>query len=306
VPPADLGIACARASECSTGFCTDGVCCGVASCGGGASCALGKPVGTCGKKLASSCSVDDECGAGSDGARHCVDGVCCEKACDGQCEACDVEGYVGTCTAVNGAPHGKRTGCDDGGANKCAARTCVGATDPTRCVGYANGAGTSCGGAHCDASGSAVSGSSCDGMGNCVAAASTSCVPYACGSDGACVVSCASAADCASGSACRAGRCEASSAQCSPDGLGSIAADGTTTDCAPYRCVDSTGGCSTSCMTSADCSLGATCTSGVCAAPTVSNASGGCSFGTRGGTNAVAVLALMLVVAAMRRKELGQ
>lgn len=283
VAPADLGKPCTTGAACSTGFCADGVCCATDGCGADGSCSAGVTPGVCVKKQGVKCADDAQCGKGADGKGHCIDGVCCDTACDGQCQACDVEGYVGACTGVVGPPHGTRPVCDDG-SDKCAHKICKGADDPTKCTGFENGPTVPCAKAHCDA-GKEVAQSFCDGAGACVAPAASSCGSYKCDdATGTCTTTCTSGADCAAGFVCRAGRCDAGGAECSTDGLKSVGADGTSKDCAPYRC-GADGTCASTCDTTDQCAPGITCDTAshqcVNAATGGGSDSGGCAFDAR-------------------------
>ncbi|MEL7306125.1 MAG: hypothetical protein AAGJ56_09885, partial [Myxococcota bacterium] len=106
------GDVCDGDDECSSGFCTDGVCCeercgGTCQrCGEQGSCVAvtsGEDPGTCascfsdgscdGRDIGEGCSAATECGSNS-----CVDDVCCSSACDGVCQSCS----SGTCESVLG------------------------------------------------------------------------------------------------------------------------------------------------------------------------------------------------------------
>jgi len=286
-----LGTACTSAAACSTGFCTDNVCCGVADCGLGRSCGTEKK-GTCAKILGVECANDLECGSG-----HCVDGVCCDTACAGQCEACDVPGKFGQCSPATGAPHGLRAKCDDGAGDACRARTCDGAVDTTTCAGYANGPTVECGSATCDGSAFNSTGT-CDGKGACVRSEPRACAPYACDQAG-CRAGCTRDDHCAADFVCVTGTCKPSVAKCSEDRLSSVAKDGATTSCAPYRC-GPTGECITQCSSSSDCAPGSVCdtASKVCSALGAGGGEddGGCAMG-RSGASATGLLWIAVAMA---------
>src|SRR5205085_537118 len=146
------------------------------------------------------------CGAGTECASsHCVDSVCCDKACDGQCEACAVTGSAGTCTAVTGAPQGSRSACDSLDAKDCAHASCDGVTRD-KCVGFANGATTSCGTDACTDDKKLQKKGACDGKGGCAKPDPISCLEYVCDSSTtACKSSCTSDADCSADYKCDAG-----------------------------------------------------------------------------------------------------
>jgi hypothetical protein len=199
-----------------------------------------------------------------------------------------VSGKFGKCAAVAGTPHGLRAKCDDGGGDACKARACDGSIDPKTCAGYANGVTVACGTATCTGSKYAGSGQ-CDGKGSCTLPDVRECAPYACDQAG-CRTGCAKNENCAEGFTCVKGECKPVVATCTEDHLSSVAKDGTTTPCAPYRC-GPVGACIEQCASSSDCAPGALCdsTSKVCNAPDASTDSGGCAFG-RGSTPAVSSL----------------
>lgn len=60
-PTLMMGSVCSKSSECNSGFCTDGFCCGVSSCSD-----------YCVAKLVSNtCPLYAQCNCGSDGSCHC-------------------------------------------------------------------------------------------------------------------------------------------------------------------------------------------------------------------------------------------
>jgi len=298
VPAVDLGKECSSATECSTGFCTDGVCCGVAACDAGSSCANPGKKGSCSKTAGTSCASPPECGSG-----FCTDSVCCDAACDGQCEACDAPGKAGKCFPIVGSPHGTRAKCDDGKGEVCKALSCNGAKDTTKCVDFAP-ATVECKAATCVAS-TETTASLCDGAGTCRAGADKSCAPYACGDKG-CRTSCTTKEHCSTGNTCVDGVCAPNRATCSSDGLSSVK-DGVETKCEPYRCRGD-GTCGTNCASSSDCAPGSSCDgSGHCVplAAEATDSSGGCAMGSAHGADdtsgSFAVLSLALLVAVRRR-----
>jgi hypothetical protein len=304
-PIEGLGTACTHAAACATGFCVDGVCCGVAACPGGSTCASPSKKGSCMKSAGSACSLAAECGTG-----FCVDGVCCDRACDGQCEACDVDGARGTCQGVTGAPHGARTACDDGGGDACKAKACAGATDATRCVAFVAGPTTTCGVSTCAAA-SFTAAPTCDGAGSCKAKAASSCVPYVCDATG-CLSACTNDGHCSDGNECFGGKCVPKGAHCK-DEVTSLSIDKVETTCTPYRC-GALGTCVSACASSDDCAPGLICTveTKKCEEATITSSTdtGGCDAAGRGGAGAgagaswlAAGVGLAAVVTARRRRS---
>jgi len=232
------GDPCDAPGQCVTGYCTDGVCCNVATCGAGSTCATAEKPGVCAKVNGTKCSADGECGT-----NHCVDSVCCNAACVGQCEACDVTGSVGTCTAATGQSHGTRLPCDDGGSDPCHKRRCDG-TIVTSCQLLPAGT-VACGASTCS-TGIETHASTCNGAGKCSDVPKL-CGAYSCGST-ACNTTCATKSDCAPGYYCKASTCVAL------EGLGTSCTDSST--CASgLTCVDSVCCGSPSCGTGSSCAL---------------------------------------------------
>jgi hypothetical protein len=311
-----LGTLCTDDTQCKSGHCVDAgggksVCCSVASCDAGSFCAdstAGTAAGTCQKANGRTCSAASDCLSG-----FCVDGVCCESLCAGQCEACDAAGAEGKCSAINGAPHGGRTACFDGGADVCKALTCDG-TNRTKCNDYAFGLEKECKAASC-VDGTATEASSCDGKGTCKDGATKSCGNYTCGAT-SCNTKCSGDTDCSKGFACDtgSGKCvPPPQATCSADGASSISGDGkTTTPCAPYVCDASSGQCYSKCVTTDQCASGNACDGTACKpASGESTDSGGCAVdggaggdgAGRAGGAALALVTLGLVTAARRRRR---
>ncbi len=295
----DLGKECGglvgNASTCTSGYCVEGVCCAVSSCGAGSSCALPGKKGTCSKMKGTPCGASAECGSGA-----CVDGVCCESDCSGQCQACDVPGSQGTCIPVSGAPRGARPKCSDGGA-LCAARACDG-KEPLRCETFANGPSVECKTAECNGA-VLTPAAACDGKGACTVATSLSCTPFACAS-GACKTSCTTPTDCAPGNTCANGNC-IGGVVCSPDRLSSIGVDGVAVSCGAYVC-RSDGNCGTTCAASSECAGGFACDSASsrCVTTATGESSGGCSTGRTRRDPSSVFAALLALGATVRRRAI--
>ncbi|MBK8252714.1 MAG: hypothetical protein IPK82_08605 [Polyangiaceae bacterium] len=114
------GTGCVGNNQCSSAFCTDGVCCNTMCSGTCQACNQPGQAGTC-LPIAAGQDPIDECagtqvcdgtggckkgngsacaGASECATGQCVDGVCCNSSCVGTCIACNVAGLAGTCTNV--------------------------------------------------------------------------------------------------------------------------------------------------------------------------------------------------------------
>ncbi|MBK8255273.1 MAG: hypothetical protein IPK82_21760 [Polyangiaceae bacterium] len=123
------GLTCTVSSECTSGFCADGVCCNSTCTGTCQACTAAKKGqgadGTCGSIVvgqdpdaecpgAATCNGSTSCSLLGTGAActqgpecssgFCVDGVCCSTVCNATCNACTAakkgSGTDGTCGAV--------------------------------------------------------------------------------------------------------------------------------------------------------------------------------------------------------------
>lgn len=222
------------------------------TCGSDADCVPGLKctAGSCaGKPNGATCAANTECTSGA-----CADGVCCNVSCNGQCEACDNAGSAGTCTPVVGKPHGTRTQCSGSSSDPICANRCDGATR-TSCR-YPNST-TVCGGGTCVGTSSSTGGR-CSGGGTCSSSGTRSCSPFVCdNATGGCKTSCTTSADCTSGFLCAGGTCTTTPAGTGCDDTKVINADGTRTDCFPYKC--SGGRCGSSCSSDSTCAFGSLC-----------------------------------------------
>lgn len=120
-PKAPPGGPCTGSGQCTTGFCSDGVCCNSACDGTCEACGLAGKLGICspyapGTDPQMECLPGQFCGGGracvidtkptgqactdnrSCQSGHCADGVCCNAACDRSCESCALKGAEGSCT----------------------------------------------------------------------------------------------------------------------------------------------------------------------------------------------------------------
>ncbi len=170
-------------------------------------------------RVGTTCTTGDECPTG-----HCVDGFCCDSSCDGSCVACDLPGDEGVCSLVTGAPRNDHTACE--------APSCSGGT--------------------------LDQGASCNGLvPECTPLPTVSCAPFVC-SEGACRSPCTTKDDCVVQHVCANGACIPDSTSCATETI-LVHADGSTDDCAPYRC-GSTGACVTHCASTEECAPGTVCT----------------------------------------------
>jgi len=174
-------------TACRTTCTTDAHCVAPFTCIGG-SCAKKGPGVACG--------AGGECLSG-----FCAQGVCCDGACNGTCQSCALAGTVGACTNV---PNGSDplNQCNDLGMNSCSTDgSCNGSG---ACRLYA--AGVQCAAAMCTGT-TFTPARTCNGTGTCQTATPSSCAPYACGTGGACRMTCGTTADCASPNTCTNGSC---------------------------------------------------------------------------------------------------
>jgi hypothetical protein len=204
---ADDGAACAKAVECTSGFCADGLCCDTACTGQCEACDGSGTEGTC-KPVK---------GDPRNGRATCDgDGVC-----TGTCD--------GAMTDLCNYPHSNIT-CDGDTTNTCSAgmetvNRCNGlgacVASPRACSPFtcdADACKTACksdddcvDGIHCDATGVCKPGLALackDGELQKVDGGAESCGAYRCVS-GACGTSCKTDDDCAGGASCSAGKCHA-------------------------------------------------------------------------------------------------
>ena len=262
VTPGDVQQCSPASCDPATKECRSGACTGNDQCAQDSFC--NTQAGQCESKrdLGAACGVDVQCTDGTCAIQctsgRCVDNRCCASECTGQCEACDV-GNDGICAQVTGAPHGARAPCDGGGSE------CEGTCESSlvQCDYEVKPCGTST----CDIG--ARKGGQCHvaTQGVC-SEATVPCAPYACDEAGVtCVTECASVDDCTQGHICRPdGTCVAvASTECDLDHT-VIAADGTQTDCTPYKC--QTSSCLDRCRSIDECVAPAVCDAeGACIPP---------------------------------------
>lgn len=124
--PKGNGLTCTNDAQCISGFCTDGVCCGVDVCAEGQVCNAPGREGDCSvpptptrtptptpTKAAPGQSCDDQTQCASD--LFCTDGVCClSESCPND-ERCDIFQFEGDCHGrlPVGEPCDKNTDCEN-------------------------------------------------------------------------------------------------------------------------------------------------------------------------------------------------
>jgi len=237
----DLGIECASAMDCASGFCVDSVCCDTSldNCSGNCRrCNVAGSMGVC-------IDVDSDCTGNCD---VCSSGNCVASAslCTGDCDVCSGSGTAYSCEASNALCSNTTSSCacsGSGTAFNCS--TCpdtYGVCGHPTCSSYVCGNettsydGTQCATCKQCSSGSCVSvavGTSgygctathyrCDGGGNCTAPCSTSVV---CESQAATNYSCTTL--CANREYC--------TCKCAHQGGYDTNCPGTEQSCANYSC----------------------------------------------------------------------
>jgi len=264
---------CTTDSECdATGFCDSGNCRARAASG-------------------STCTSNNQCASA-----YCVDGVCCSTACNAICEACNGSGTEGTCTASAGPPRAGHGSCPTASSDDaCTAAACDGTTRDA-CKAFA-GPEIACRAATC-ADATEQLATKCDGSGKCPAPSPRSCAPFAC-SGSRCAATCSRDEECTKGS-----HCDVATSKCVSTGTCDgdhtvVGADGSNTDCAPYKCGDT--GCKNLCESSTECASPNLCSSGRCVAPVVAEDSGGCAMSSSRSSSGALLIALAL--AALRRRD---
>ncbi|MGZ3417898.1 MAG: hypothetical protein ACXVEE_08545 [Polyangiales bacterium] len=286
------GASCAPGACSTTSGCTF-TCTTSSDCDASGYC----DAGTCRTRalVGRTCTADDQCATGV-----CADGVCCATACKGLCEACNAGGTEGTCTAITGVPREGHGACPGaGGADACTATACDGTARDT-CKAFA-GPEVSCRTASCT-DGLETLATKCDGTGSCPAASTRTCAPFACAGT-RCASKCVTNDDCAKGN-----RCDVGTGKCVSNGTCDgdhtvVGADGSKTECAPYKCNDD--GCKTACVTSDECAAPAICDGNKCVVSEApSGDSGGCATSPprRGGS----MLAGLLVVLFAARRRISK
>lgn len=152
IDPAAKAVVCAFDAECSSGFCTDGVCCDRRCDGNCEGCSAARKTsgddGVCGpvppgRDIAGRCfrGPGEPCKEALECAtRFCAQGVCCDSSCTGECQACNQASLAGTCSpikegACGAACDGDHTLQQTGSADvDCAPYKCEGPRCRTTCA----------------------------------------------------------------------------------------------------------------------------------------------------------------------------
>ncbi len=189
------------------------------------------------------CNRDRQCESGD-----CVDGFCCSSSCDGICQACNLPGFEGTCSQVEGDPVGDRGPCpgENGCAGVCGSQADECDYDPVQV----------CSDATCTAG--IQSSGLCGPKGVCEAG-TLECGDYDCDGNGErCRESCETSEECAGQAICRVdGTCAVVEEASCADEDTLTNPDGSTSECAPFRCANSR--CLERCESIDDCVDGLVC-----------------------------------------------
>lgn len=219
------GAACTANDECSGNTCVDGVCCNVPCAGECEACDVAGSSGVCSPVVGAPHGARAAC-AGT--------GTACGGACDGNRDPLQCLYPPATTACGTACSNDQQTSSTCDGTGRCVAGTpqacgsyaCGGVTCNTSCAAATDCAtGFVCTGARC----TPQQGSICVGarMSQPPGGAVTDCAPYACGTSGACNMSCATVKDCAAPNVCDpSGHCVAVPSTASPGGCGCRAAGG--------------------------------------------------------------------------------
>jgi hypothetical protein len=308
--PAALGSPCTASGDCYSGFCTDGVCCSIATCGAGRACTADGT--SCSAAKGVSCTSDAECAS-----THCANGVCCDTACDGVCQACNLEATKGTCTSLGASCLGEPAdaspvgdaGGGDGGApviheafthctkgSDCSTGTCVeGVCCDTPCTDVCH----SC----------ALTGS----IGKCTLEPLGVDLKHECGPGRSCLGTCGGDGTCVgatTGTQCETSRCTGAStgvgpAVCASAGGACQLDQVAPFDCAPYVCEPAFGACRSACTSSDQCAQGGFCDTSTqtCVAAPPSGGGGGCAYSSGGGAGAFALAGAIAALGLVARRR---
>ncbi|MFL5304164.1 MAG: hypothetical protein ACJ8F1_03075 [Polyangia bacterium] len=132
VPRALAGVACSGDDQCATGHCTDGFCCGFASCGSCMSCGVAGVQGTCTALPAGNIDPSGICTAGAQAPSTCGHDGSCDGA--GGCQWWPATTVCSAVTCPTGTSDRLAQFCDGGGTcslvavpvTHCAPFTCDG------------------------------------------------------------------------------------------------------------------------------------------------------------------------------------
>jgi hypothetical protein len=273
LPKGAAGASCSSDHTCGTGHCTDGVCCGSATCPSCQACNVGASAGACAPVAAGTTAPVGFCsdqGPGSCGTNGKCDGT-------GGCQKYPNSTPCSTAICTSGAASLTTAGTCNGGSCQTGTQSCLG----FKCTG-----GTSCP-TTCNADGDCIAATHyCTGVGGTcqpkIAQGLTCASDHQCGT-GHCVdLICCGSAACGS---CQACNVAASPGTCTPLDPGTPDPKGVCLDNNPSSCgtngkCDGAGGCqkypnSTPCST-------AICTNGAASLTTAGACNGGsCQTGTQ-------------------------
>jgi hypothetical protein len=292
------GSTCSQATDCTSTFCVDAVCCNQACTGGCGTCAAPGISGTCTPVASGNPGVNQVCvSAGGPGIYCNGADLTCPTSCEADVDCPSSEFCNASRSCQVQVPQG-------GACNlqvDCATMECIECT-----------AGNTCGIATCDSDAGKTTVTATNKAGTCIPTVvfeSQTCGGFGC--DGTqCKTTCASDTDCATGSSCNAQThvC-VTGPTCSADRTMVVSNTNQSTSCVPYACVG--GACMAVCGNDQECATGYSCQSGRCAVASdggvVVTSSSACSVSNvrEGSSDASfgAAIGLAMIVFAQRRRD---
>jgi hypothetical protein len=338
---ANRAEACTMASECTSGFCVDGVCCDSECTGACRACSAARKGsgsdGTCGDvapgtacglfvcsagACPTTCASDTDCastaycdatscvakkanGATATDKKQCTSGFLADGVCcDAACDGvCEACDVTTSVGTCSPVAGAPKHGACPTGSDVCGAATCDGVAR-AECKKFP-GAEKECRSSAC-ADGVETLSARCDGMGACPAVATKMCGEYVC--DGTrCRTTCRSNPDCASGYVCDDVETKKCLSANTCDGDHTVKGrNGVDADCTPYKCDKDK--CLNKCLATSQCTAGFICNGTECVrsladAPPADEGDGGCAFGPPSTLGRTFVLGVALAIAVSLRRR---